>query len=318
MLGAKRASRACVRRSSDIVFPKEVSFPLRQKLTIQGAFSDTTMPQPLADIPGADAEDDHQWRVAIDETEEQDGVEPLAYADGQWGENAPRYDPEPIGIMEAIAIQPDNEDALGDSQAEDEEVLPAGGVLRVNADIADEIARIQAIQQEVVHQDGAPPVGWRIDTFPRGDAQRHVSTPPWSQRPPNVEPEVWLGIDKRVRRQLREEWKSKDPSGSARQETRRQIWQDAKNAGHVPRVMVARLVASQHAPAGTLGAESSTVASCPPENNNSGGHVDNRRTSSEDIGGVAHRDHTTIDAQSGSPSFRQSCAGTADRVSAAR
>ena len=75
--------------------------------------------------------------------------------------------------------------------------------------------------------------------FPRGDGPaRRVSTPPWSQRPPSVEPEVRLVVGNPLQRQLRDTWKRDDPDGFAQQEARRVAWLKAKHSGYVTRSLV--------------------------------------------------------------------------------
>ena len=46
---------------------------------------------------------------------------------------------------------------------------------------------------EIFSDGRAPPAGWRRDDFPlQGPVRRIVWTPPWSLRPPHLEPEQWL------------------------------------------------------------------------------------------------------------------------------
>ena len=46
-----------------------------------------------------------------------------------------------------------------------------------------------AEQAEIVPAvEAISPAGWRIDRF----GSREVHTPPWSRRPPSMEPEVWV------------------------------------------------------------------------------------------------------------------------------
>ena len=46
LLPDNRASRVSIRTVADVIFPEVVSFPLRQRLTLNGAFEDTTLPAP--------------------------------------------------------------------------------------------------------------------------------------------------------------------------------------------------------------------------------------------------------------------------------
>ena len=121
----------------------------------------------------------------------------------------------------------------------------------LNADLQQHIEQIQALISEVSHVERAPPTGWRVDVFPRANGiTRGGSAPPWSQRPPSVEPEVWLVTGKPVQRQLRDIWKRDDTDGFAQQEARRAAWLEAKNSGYVTRSFVVR------------GTTAQTVAAC--------------------------------------------------------
>ena len=46
MLGDKRASRANVKRSTDVMFPEVPSYPLKLKITASGALGDLALPGP--------------------------------------------------------------------------------------------------------------------------------------------------------------------------------------------------------------------------------------------------------------------------------
>ena len=71
----------------------------------------------------------------------------------------------------------------------------------------------------------APPKGWRRDDFGKETVRRTVWTPPWSLRPPTLEPEVWLSLTKKYRDEKRQQWKRDDPKGFERQEERRSCLQ---------------------------------------------------------------------------------------------
>ena len=99
--------------------PQEVPFCLRQRLTIEGIVSDSIWPEPLTNADDTGGDDDAAWAMVPGEAEEQDGVESPVFADGSWGENAPKFEPEPIGMMEAMALQPDVKDIADDEEEVD-------------------------------------------------------------------------------------------------------------------------------------------------------------------------------------------------------
>ena len=76
---SNRPSVVHVRRSIDIDFPEIVSYPLRQRLMVHGAFADRTLP-----APGVAAEEDG-WTLAEEHENIQDDV---AFVDGDWNKNA--------------------------------------------------------------------------------------------------------------------------------------------------------------------------------------------------------------------------------------
>ena len=69
------------------------------------------------------------------------------------------------------------------------------------------------------------PTGWRIDTF----GKRQVSVPPWSRRPPWIEPETWIMTAKKQQEVDRTEWKEKDPDSFLAQERRLQTYNESKS-----------------------------------------------------------------------------------------
>ena len=76
-------------------------------------------------------------------------------------------------------------------------------------------------ESEFVARVRAPPA-WRRDDFPAaGPVRRSVYTPPYSLRPPDTEPEVWLSLNQKSKDELREKLKLRDPEGFAAQELRR-------------------------------------------------------------------------------------------------
>ena len=77
--GLNRPSVVHVRRCNDIDFPESVSYPLRQRLMVQGAVADRTLP-----VPGV-ATEEEGWALAEEHEYIQDEV---VFADGAWNENA--------------------------------------------------------------------------------------------------------------------------------------------------------------------------------------------------------------------------------------
>lgn len=65
---------------------------------------------------------------------------------------------------------------------------------------------------------------WRVDTF----AGRRVDTPPWSRRPPQIEPEVGVMLHKSQQDRYRAAWEEADPYGFARQIERRRTYEEEK------------------------------------------------------------------------------------------
>ena len=97
LLSENRASRVSIRTVADVIFPEVVSFPLRQRLTLNGAFEDTILPAPHV------TDEKEDWGVIVDAgTEEED----LLQFDGICNENAPRFRrTKTVEIM--LAIDPD-------------------------------------------------------------------------------------------------------------------------------------------------------------------------------------------------------------------
>ena len=78
ILSSYRASRVSIRTVHDVIFPEVVSFPLRQRLNLQGAFEDLTLPSPHF------SDDTEQWSIVTDEVGSADVLE----YDGLLQENA--------------------------------------------------------------------------------------------------------------------------------------------------------------------------------------------------------------------------------------
>ena len=205
LLGDRRASRACVRHTCDIMFPDVPSFPLKLKLNASGALGDANMPGPA--VP----DDDEPWKVqeiSDDSSTDDDQV------DGSLGENAPRLQSD---YVEAIIIDP--EDAVPED-SEDERIAKQNLIDDVNADPA-------PLQDEEVVPDGKrAPRGWRIDTF----GSRSVSVPPWSRRPPDILPEDWMMLSRKDQITWRNDWQLNDQVNYDIQEARRAQFLADKNA----------------------------------------------------------------------------------------
>ena len=58
-----------IRTVHDVIFPEVESFPLRQRLNLQGAFEDLTFPSPHI------SDDTEQWSVVTDEVGSADVLE---------------------------------------------------------------------------------------------------------------------------------------------------------------------------------------------------------------------------------------------------
>ena len=122
----------------------------------------------------------------------------------------------------------------------DPEVAEANQDQDKTTDAADAVGDFQAIEPDIAEAkqlgDGAtpaevvwhakelrsdgrnPPVGWRQDVF---GTRRPVWVPPWSLRPPTIEPEPWLSLTQKYKDEARRRWQAQDPKGFAEQERRR-------------------------------------------------------------------------------------------------
>ena len=96
--------------------------------------------------------------------------------------------------------------------------------------------------REIPTSTRAPPSGWRRDDF-GSPVRRSVWTPPWSLRPPHLEPEQWLSLNKKFQHREREKWRTEDPGEFNKQEERRAAYARLKAAGRVPKASpcIARL-----------------------------------------------------------------------------
>ena len=93
--------------------------------------------------------------------------------------------------------------------------------------------------KEIPTSSRAPPSGWRRDDF-GSPIRRSVWTPPWSLRPPHLEPEPWLSLTKKHQADERQRWRAGDPDGFELQEERRRNYIRLKNAGRVPKAAACR------------------------------------------------------------------------------
>ena len=187
MLGANRGSRACIRYTTDIMFPDVPTFPSRLKLTAAGALGDANLPAPA--VPDVSEE----WKLIEDEGESSDDASELPNQCQALLQST---------FFEAIVLDP--EDASSPEEAE---------IASIEAS-----ADIPPLQDDEVQPQGIrAPRAWRIDVFD----QRQVSVPPWSRRPPAVFPEAWILYSKREQEAQRALWLASDPAGHRLQEAGR-------------------------------------------------------------------------------------------------
>ena len=230
LLSEDRASRVSIRTVADLIFPEVCSFPLQQRLTLHGAYEDTTLLAPMV------TDETEHWAVI-----EEGGDDDLLRYDGICNENAPKFrKTKVIEVMMAIDpdIGPEGPDDEPDVQEAANEVILAHDFAAVEPDVADvaELGSFPAADEaaEIISDGRAPPTGWRRDDFPPdGPVRRTVWAPPWSLRPPNIEPEEWLSQNQKHKDSLREEWKLRDPVGFAKQEERRRLYKEMKMKGKV-------------------------------------------------------------------------------------
>ena len=115
LLSENRASRVSIRTVADVIFPEVISFPLRQRLTSNGAFADTILPASHV------TDEKEEWGVMVEAgTEEED----LLQFDGICNENTPRFQrTKTVEIMLAIDpdTAPDEAESSEDERKEPEE-----------------------------------------------------------------------------------------------------------------------------------------------------------------------------------------------------
>lgn len=100
--------------------------------------------------------------LALDDSNDQDGVEAPAFVDGAWGESAPRFNVEVQNLFETVALQPeeipeegeDGElDKLVDHMFErDPEDYP-----ELEPELQRQLEQVKSLQQEIAHDETAPP-----------------------------------------------------------------------------------------------------------------------------------------------------------------
>ena len=120
-----------------------------------------------------------------------------------------------------LAIEPDLEEQVDvdvDATRAFGDGSPSTDFAAIEPDVAEAeeigLQPTPAETREIVHDGRSPPIGWRRDDFgTEGVIRRSVWTPPWSTRPPNLEPEQWLSLNKKFEAEARDKWKLKDPAG---------------------------------------------------------------------------------------------------------
>ena len=139
--------------------------------------------------------------------------------DGLLKENAPRFKKSRV-VELMMALDPEVS-GQGASEATEEE---QASFAAIEPDVA-EVVQPPAVAAELAEHkwDGKdPPAGWRRDDFLASDCsiRRSAWAPPWSLRPPTLEPEVWVGLSKKYKDLAREGWLRDDPAGYAAQQQR--------------------------------------------------------------------------------------------------
>ncbi|CAK0813605.1 unnamed protein product, partial [Prorocentrum cordatum] len=99
-----RASRVSVRTVTDVVFPDQPAFPLKQRLMAHGAFEDLNLPAPIAsDDIGAPGE-----LIVTEDACEDDAERYDLTFDGDLSENAPHYSRKKRVMDIMMALDPDS------------------------------------------------------------------------------------------------------------------------------------------------------------------------------------------------------------------
>ena len=103
-------------------------------------------------------------------------------------------------------------------------------------------SRLEASEVSEIKIDGIKPSeGWRVDRF----GSKVVSTPPFSMRPPDCEPETWVSVGQKVKQHFRDEWKRRAPHEFQKQEERRKVYLDLKRAGKAGSTLVVLPIQSE-------------------------------------------------------------------------
>ena len=170
-----------------------------------------------------------------------EGADDILDYDGLVRENRPSFRRTKVTEL-ACAIEPDT---TPDGSIDDQPGAIIGatdGAVQPLCD-ADHVHKTEPVSaeeaKEIPTSSRAPPSGWRRDDF-GSPIRRSVWTPPWSLRPPRLEPERWLSLNKKHRADERQRWRAGDPDGFATQEARRLNYIRLKNAGRVPKAAVCR------------------------------------------------------------------------------
>ena len=242
LLSENRASRVSITIVADVAFPEVVSFPCQQRLTLNGAFEDSTLPAPRPN------DEKGEWGVIIDTGVED---EDLLQFKGICSENSPQVQRmKMIKIM--MAIDPDTAPYEAEpSEDERTELDEIGGVPDWYLDTVDPLepdvaeagnagAQPTPVEAAELVTSGRAPPAWRRDDFPAtGPVRRSVWAPPYSLRPPDREPEEWVSLNQKTKNELRERWKLRDSEGFAALELRRKHYFEMKRKGQIPKASVA-------------------------------------------------------------------------------
>ena len=76
-------------------------------------------------------------------------------------------------MLETVALQPDEvqdeneEEELAQLLEKEEKAVSPDSYPVLEPELQKQLEQVKALQGEVVHEDNAPPVGWRVDLFRR-------------------------------------------------------------------------------------------------------------------------------------------------------
>ncbi|CAK0884153.1 unnamed protein product [Prorocentrum cordatum] len=137
-----RASKATIRRTMGVVFPADVTSPIKQRLAIHRATVDETLPAARV------ADDAETWEILEDKGDVDMEAE---FFDGMWKDGAAKFDSSvPLGHV--LALEPD---VQGD-EVQPVAIAPAGDFQPVDADIAEAQQAVDDVQPEIAIIEGAP------------------------------------------------------------------------------------------------------------------------------------------------------------------